>query len=317
MSLKILYVMDPMERIQVDADSTFVIQVEAQSRGHHQYHAHPRDLAVVDGVPRAKASRVTVAPTQGEHFELEAPEWLSLTDFDAVLMRKDPPFNMHYVYATYILELVQDDVFVLNRPDSLRGCNEKLYSLQFPEWIPKTVVAAHADAIQAFCEQVGGMAVIKPLDGAGGEGIFLLQAGDPNWNAIVEQATAHGTTPVVVQEYLPAIVEDGDKRIILLNGEPLGSIRRIPPQGELRGNIHVGGRCEVSVLTPREEEMCEALGPAFRDAGLWFVGIDVIGDYLTEINVTSPTGIQEINALDGVQLEKQVIDFIEAQCKNC
>ena len=212
--------------------------------------------------------------------------------------------------------MIQDEVFILNRPDSLRGCNEKLYSLQFPEWIPKTVVAAHADAIRAFCEKVGGRAVIKPLDGAGGEGIFLLQSGDPNWNAIVEQATAHGTTPVVVQEYLPAIVKDGDKRIILLNGEPLGSIRRIPPQGELRGNIHVGGRCEVSELTEREKEMCESLGPAFRDAGLWFVGIDVIGDYLTEINVTSPTGIQEINALDGVNLEKQVIDFIEAQCKN-
>ena len=214
--LKILYVMDPMDRIQVDADSTFVMQMEAQRRGHQQFHCLPRDLVVQKGVPGVLCRVLEVFPTQGAHFSFHGvPEFVPLRDFDAILMRKDPPFNMDYIYATYLLELVDEDVFVLNRPDSLRSCNEKLYSLKFPRWIPKTLVSADSSMIREFAEEVGGKAVIKPLDGAGGEGIFLLASGDPNWNAIVEQVTGHGQHTVVVQEYIPEIVEDGDKRVII------------------------------------------------------------------------------------------------------
>ena len=313
--LKILYVMDPMERIQVDADSTFVMQMEAQNRGHEQYHSLPRGLAVRNGIPGVLCRPLEVAPVQGNHFSFTGEEsFLPLEKFDAILMRKDPPFNMDYIYATYLLELVDKKVFVLNRPDSLRSCNEKLYSLKFPRWIPRTVVTANSALIREFAEDVGGKAVIKPLDGAGGEGIFLLAEGDPNWNALVEQVTGHGQHTVVVQEYIPAIVDEGDKRVILIDGEPFGAIRRVPPKDDLRGNIHVGARCERGELSEREQEMCRELGAAFREAGLWFVGIDIIGGFLTEINVTSPTGIQEINLLDGVALEKNVVDMIEKKC---
>lgn len=313
MNRRVLYVMDPMERILVDADSTFVIQEALAERGHYNYHALPENLSVVNGEPVVRARKVTVSRPQGEHFSFSEPENLSLRDFDAIFMRKDPPFNMQYIYATYILELVEDDVLMINRPSSLRSCNEKLYSLHFPQWIPQTVVSSDSQVIREFGESVGGKAVIKPLDGAGGEGVFLLALGDPNWNAIVEQSTHHGKTPVVVQKYIPEITTDGDKRVILLDGEPIGAIRRVPPAGELRGNIHVGATCEPGELDARELAMCAELGEAFRNAGLWFVGIDVIGGYLTEINVTSPTGIQEVNTLDGVRLETQVADFLESK----
>ena len=313
--LKILYVMDPMDRIQVDADSTFVMQLEAQSRGHEQFHALPSKLVVKQGVPGVLCRKLQVNPIQGEHFSFIGGEaFTPLETFDAVLMRKDPPFNMDYIYATYLLELAPSNVFIMNRPDSLRSCNEKLYSLQFPRWIPKTIVAADSSVIREFCEEVGGKAVIKPLDGAGGEGIFLLAIGDPNWNAIVEQVTGHGRHTVVVQEYIPAIVTEGDKRVILIEGVAVGAIRRVPPKDDLRGNIHVGASCEPGELSVREREMCRELGEAFKEAGHWGVGIDIIGGYLTEINVTSPTGIQEINRLDNVTLEVNVVDMIERKC---
>ena len=311
MSLNILYVMDPMERVDIYGDSTFILQLEGQKRGHKQFHCTPSDLSVRDGETVATAAPLTVQLTDSHPFRLEESVVHPLRFFDCVWMRKDPPFNMRYIYATYMLELVSGDTLIMNRPDSLRSCNEKLYSLEFPEWIPPTLVTCGREQIHGFCEEVGGKAVIKPLDGAGGEGIFLLESGDPNWNAIVETATEHGKEPVVVQKYIPAIQTDGDKRVILLDGRPIGAIRRIPPQGELRGNIHVGGTCAAGTLTPRERDMCTELGKDFRKRGLGFVGIDIIGGFLTEINVTSPTGLREINRLDNVRTEEWVLDYIE------
>lgn len=311
MSLNILYVMDPMERVDIHGDSTFILQLEGQKRGHNQFHCMPSDLSVIGGETVAKVAPLEVQLTDSCPFRLGESVVHPLRFFDCVWMRKDPPFNMRYIYATYLLELVSKDTLIMNRPDSLRSCNEKLYSLEFPEWIPPTLVACGREQIHTFCEEVGGRAVIKPLDGAGGEGIFLLESGDPNWNAIVETATGHGKEPVVVQKYIPEIQTDGDKRVILLDGKPIGAIRRIPPQGELRGNIHVGGTCAAGTLTPRECDMCEELGKDFRNRGLGFVGIDIIGGFLTEINVTSPTGLREINRLDNVRTEEWVLDYIE------
>lgn len=313
--LRLLFVMDPMSTVAVDKDTTFLFLTESQRRGHRNYHCLPTDLSIRDGRVFARARALEVRPIQAEHASFGATEDLSVDEFDAVLMRKDPPFDMGYVFATYLLEQIGPGTLVLNRPDSLRSANEKLYALRFPEWTPPQIVTTSRAEARAFTEAQGGKSVIKPLDGAGGEGIFLLHTDDPNFNVIVETVTGHGRRWAMVQRYIPDIRTTGDKRIVLLDGKPLGAVARIPPAGDLRGNIHVGGSVAKHVLTDRERALCDALGPVLRQDGLWFVGLDVIGDYLTEVNVTSPTGIQEINRLDGVHLESNVVDFIEAECQ--
>jgi glutathione synthase len=256
-----------------------------------------------------------VKPAQGEHFELGPAEERTLCSFDCVMMRKDPPFDMAYVMATYLLERTPASTLVMNHPQGLRDANEKLFATRMPELMPPTIVTTDKGAIRAFVEEQGGEAVIKPLDGAGGEGVFYLHGADRNLNVIIETVTAHGARMAMVQRYIPEIVTSGDRRVIVLDGEPLGVVARLPPAGELRGNIHVGGRVERAEITDRIRAICAALAPLFRETGLWFVGLDVIGDYLTEVNVTSPTGIQEVNRLDGVRLEARVMDFVERRCR--
>jgi glutathione synthase len=228
-------------------------------------------------------------------------------------MRKDPPFDLAYFFATHVLGLVDPaTTFVMNDPRGLREANEKLYALHFPEVIPESLVSAEAERLKAFMETLGGEMVVKPLDGCGGAGVFHVHRGDRNLNAILELSTANGTRLLMAQRYLPA-VRQGDKRLIVLAGEPLGAIYRVPREDEARGNIHVGGRVERATVDARDREICRVMAPRLAADGLWFVGLDVIGGMVTEVNVTSPTGVQEIDRLDGVCIEARVLDLVEAR----
>jgi glutathione synthase len=311
--LRLLYVMDPLSRILVDKDTTFAFMLEGERRGHEQHHCGVDDLFVHRVVPHARARRVRVR-------RAEVPAVLSETRaaplawFDAVLMRKDPPFDLAYYFATHLLGLVDPRAtLVVNDPRGLREANEKLYALRFPDLIPESLVSSDPARLRAFMEELGGEMIVKPLDGCGGAGVFHVHRGDRNLNAILELSTAGGTRLVMAQRYLPAVRDEGDKRLIVLAGEPLGAVRRIPREDEHRGNIHVGGRVERGVVDGRDREICRRMAPRLEADGLYFVGLDVIGGLVTEVNVTSPTGVQEIDRLDGTCLEAQVLDFIEAR----
>ena len=308
--LKIGVVMDPIEKINIDKDTTFVLLLEAQQRNHEVCYMELDDLFIRGGTPCGRWRRVHVA-RRTPHYRLGEFQTGALEDFDVVLMRKDPPFDMKFFFSTHLLSLVNEEkCFVMNSPRGLREANEKLYALRFPEQIPQTLVTSDMQRLKDFMEEHGGEMIIKPLDGCGGSGVFYLNTQDRNTNSILEAATDNGRRMVMGQRYLPEI-RQGDKRIIVLNGEPLGAVLRVPLEEETRGNIHVGGQCVRAAVTARDQEICAALAPLLREDGLYFVGLDVIGNYLTEVNVTSPTGIQEINSLDGVRLESQVVDFIE------
>jgi glutathione synthase len=310
--LRILYVMDPMSRVLVDKDTTFAFQLEGQRRGHEQYHCEPQGLFVDRTAPHATVRRLTVERA-AVHFHLHEARIAPLAAFDVVFMRKDPPFDMAYFFATHLLGLVDPAVtFVLNAPRGLRDANEKLYALNFPDVIPESLVTADLDRLRAFLDELGGEMIIKPLIGAGGAGVLHVHRGDRNLNALLELSTHDGAELVMAQRYLPA-VREGDKRVIVLDGEPLGAVLRIPREDEHRGNIHVGGSVAKAPVDDRDREICRHLAPRLRADGLWFVGLDVIGGYVTEVNVTSPTGIQEIDRLDGVCLEARVLDFVEAR----
>lgn len=309
-SLKIGVVMDPIEKIDIDKDTTFVLMLEAQRRGHEIYYMELDDLFIRGGTPYGRFRPLRVARAV-PHYELAESSVGALQDFHVLLMRKDPPFDMKFFFATHLLSLVDEQkCFVMNHPRGLREANEKLYALRFPEQIPQTLVSSNIQQLKRFLDELGGEMIIKPLDGSGGSGVFYLNTQDRNTNSILEVATDNGRKLIMAQRYLPEI-RQGDKRIIVLDGEPLGAVLRVPLEEETRGNIHVGGQCVRTEITEREKEICDALAPLLRQDGLYFGGLDVIGDYLTEVNVTSPTGIQEINSLNGVRLESQVIDFIE------
>ncbi len=313
-SLRIGVVMDPIEKINIDKDTTFVLMLEAQRRGHEVYFMELDDLFIRGGTPHGRFRRVHVRRGT-PHYEMTDFVAGALEDFDAILMRKDPPFDMKFFFATHLLSLVDERrCFVMNDPKGLREANEKLYALRFPEQIPQTLVASDRERLKGFMNELGGEMIIKPLDGCGGSGVFYLNQSDRNTNSILEAATDNGRKLIMGQRYLPEI-RQGDKRIIMLNGEPLGAVLRVPLETETRGNIHVGGQCVKTEVTARDREICAALAPLLMADGLYFVGLDVIGGFLTEVNVTSPTGIQEINALDGVRLESQVIDFVEIEAK--
>jgi glutathione synthase len=306
--------MDPIDRINIDKDTTFVLMLELEKRGHEIYYMELDDLFIRGGTPESEFRRVHVRRAT-PHYELGETGTAALEDFNAVLMRKDPPFDMRFFFATHLLSLIDErKCFVMNHPRGLREANEKLYALRFPEQIPQTLVSSNLQRLKEFMEDLGGEMIIKPLDGCGGSGVFYLNTQDRNTNAILEAATDNGRKLVMAQRYLPEI-RQGDKRIVVLNGDPLGAVLRVPLEFENRGNIHVGGQVVKTALSERDLEICEALAPLLRKDGLYFVGLDVIGSFLTEVNVTSPTGIQEINALNGVNLESQVIDFIESQVK--
>ena len=311
-ALRIGVVMDPVDRIDINKDTTFVLMLEAQRRGHEIYFMELDDLYVRGGTPLAVYRRLKLARAT-PHYELGEPLKGAMNDFDSVWMRKDPPFDIKFFFVTHLLSLIDPShCFVMNNPSGLREANEKLYALRFPEQIPQTLVTSSQQRLKDFMEEHGGEMIVKPLDGCGGSGVFYLNTQDRNTNAILEAATDNGRRLVMGQRYLPEI-RQGDKRIIVLNGEPLGAVLRVPMETETRGNIHAGGTCVRSDVTERDKEICTALAPLLRQDGLYFVGLDVIGNFLTEVNVTSPTGIQEINNLNGVQVERQVIDFVERE----
>jgi glutathione synthase len=309
MSLAVAIQMDPIDAIDINGDSTFALALEAQTRGHGLYHYLPQDLSLREGRVIAKARPLSVRREKGNHFTLGEAETLDLAGVDVVLMRQDPPFDMAYITATHILDHVHPGTLVVNDPVSVRNAPEKLFVTHFEGVMPPTLISSSRDEIMAFREKYKNI-IVKPLYGNGGAGVFHIQPGDENLNSLLEMFTQMFREPVIAQKYLPE-VRQGDKRIILVDGEPVGAINRVPAEGEARSNMHVGGRAEKSALTEREKEICDAIGPVLREQGLIFVGIDVIGDYMTEINVTSPTGIQEIDRYDGANLSGLIWDAIE------
>lgn len=309
-SMRLLFVMDPIQSIQIHLDSTFACMFEAQERGHDVLYCQPGHLRQRGDQGWATVQSCQLNRVQGQHAGLSAPESVRLGDLDAVFMRKDPPFNMEYIFSTYLLEAAQPDTLIVNRAENLRNHNEKLYALQFPELCPESLVASHARDIIAFQTELGCSIVVKPLDGNGGEGIFIVRPEDPNRNVIIEMSTRHGARPVLAQRYLPE-AKQGDKRILIIDGQFEGAVLRVPGDKDPRGNLHVGATSHKTTLTEREELIVSTLGPRLAAHGHIFVGIDVIGGYLTEINVTSPTGIHEINALDGRVVEARILDAVE------
>jgi glutathione synthase len=309
--LRILYVMDPLARVLVDKDTTFAFMLEGQRRGHEQYQCGIEDLFADGAAPHGRARRAKVQRAE-VHYSLHDERTAPLSWFDVVFMRKDPPFDLSYFFATHLLGLVDPKVtLVVNDPRGLREANEKLYALRFPDLIPESFVSADSARLKNFMGSLGGEMIVKPLDGCGGAGVFHVHQADRNLNAILELSTLNGTRLVMAQRYLPAVREEGDRRLIVLAGEPLGAIRRVPREDESRGNIHVGGRVERSAVDERDRAICRRMADRLAADGLYFVGLDVIGGLVTEVNVTSPTGIQEIDRLDGVCLEARVLDFVE------
>ncbi|MCA0962293.1 glutathione synthase [Salipiger bermudensis] len=309
--MKIAFQMDPIGPIDINADSTFRLAEEAQARGHELYYYLPDHLSFQEGRIMARARTLKVKRVQGDHAELGPLELIDLSEVDVVWLRQDPPFDMHYITTTHLLERLGPDTLVVNDPFWVRNSPEKLLVLNFPELTPPTTVARDLETIRAFKEKHGDI-ILKPLYGNGGAGVFRLDENDRNLSSLYELFTGFSREPLIVQKYLPAVTK-GDKRVILVDGEPVGAINRVPAANEVRSNMHVGGRPEKVELTERDREICATIGPVLREKGQVFVGIDVIGDWLTEINVTSPTGIQELERFDGVNVAGKIWQAIEAK----
>lgn len=310
--MKFLFVMDPLARIQIDGDTTFAMMLEAQSRGHETWFCEPNHLGLEHEKAVAAAWPATVRRKKGDHYLLGPQAHRGLETFDAVFMRKDPPFDLDYYFATLILERARESTLVLNDPRGLRETNEKLSVLQFPTLTAPMIVTRESARLRAFMAEMGGEMVIKPLDASGGFGVFHVRQGDPNTGSILEQATNLGRRWTVAQKYLPA-VREGDKRILLVDGEVLCSVLRVPAPDEARGNLHVGAKPKATTLSERDQVIVDVVGPKLRDAGFFLVGLDVIGGFLTEINVTSPTGILEANVLYNERFEVKLVDRLEAK----
>ena len=307
--LRVACQMDPLDSLNLAGDSTYALMVEAAARGHALWHYGVPHLSLRDGRVSAWARRVTLGAPGAPPFATAAPETLELAGMDVVLMRQDPPFDMGYISATHILEHLQPGVLVVNDPAAVRNAPEKILVARYPDLMPPTLITWDAQAIRDFRAEFGDI-IVKPLFGNGGAGVFRIKADDENLASLLEMFGARSREPLMIQRYEPA-VRLGDKRIILIDGEAAGAINRVPAQGEARSNMHVGGRAERVSLTARDEEICARIGPYLRAQGLLFVGIDVIGNYLTEINVTSPTGLREIERFDGVNLAARIWDGIE------
>ncbi len=313
MTRKLGVVMDPIGSIQYEKDSTLAMLLAAQARGWELYYMEQADLFLRDGAAQARMRRLKVAPDPKRWFEFGAENETPLAALDVVLMRKDPPFDMQYVYTTYLLERAEAaGVLVVNRPQSLRDCNEKLFTAWFPQCTPPTLVTRDAARIRGFLREQGDI-ILKPLGGMGGESVFRLHLTDPNINVAIETLTRDETEYAMAQRYLPEIAE-GDKRILLVDGEPVPyALARIPAPGESRGNLAAGGRGVGVPLSDRDRWICAQVGPVLREKGLLFVGLDVIGDWLTEINVTSPTCIRELDKLYGLDIAGKLMDAIAAR----
>jgi glutathione synthase len=321
--VKFAFIIDPISKLDPGHDTTVALMEAAQVLGHEVWVTQAEKLSVVNSQAWALLERVQLTPAElVEGRWVLSEQWYAISDavlrsleeMDAVFMRTDPPVTIPYLYATYILDYINPDkTLVVNTPSGIRMANEKMYALQFKEVIPETIVSQDKSIIQKFVEEKGA-AVLKPLGGKAGEGILFLEKSDRNFNSLLEISTKQGREPVMIQAYLPA-AKDGDKRIILLNGQPIGAVNRIPTGNEFRGNMAVGGRVAATEMTPEDQKICEQVGPTLQQDGLYFVGIDVIGGYLTEVNVTSPTGIREIDRLSGTRLGEEVIKWVENQSK--
>ncbi len=308
--IKTLFVMDDIASINIQKDTTYVIMLESQKRGHSLHYCEISDLFIKDATSFANAWEVEVKKSS-DYYELGKRVTVPLESFDIVWMRKDPPFDLEYIYATYILEMVDESsTVVINHPRGIRNSNEKLYSLHFKSYIPQTLVTRDISLIKQFLRETGGKIVVKPLEGYGGEGIFFIQQGDPNESAILDTITNYGKRFVMAQKFIENVYE-GDKRVIMLGGNPIGAVLRVPRNGEFRCNFHSGGSPAPTELTERDREICNAIAPKLREDKLHLVGIDIVGGYLTEVNTTSPTCVQEINAFNGTRLEKEIVDFAE------
>jgi glutathione synthase len=317
--VKFAFIIDPISKLDPGHDTSVALMEAAFARGHEVWVTQAQELSVVNSQAWALLEEVQLTPAQlVEGRWVISESWYTISqavsrpleEMDAVFMRTDPPVTIPYLYATYILDYINPDkTLVINSPRGIRAANEKMYALQFKDVIPETIVSQDKAVIRKFVEQKGA-AVLKPLGGKAGEGILFLDPSDRNFNSLVEISTRQGREPVMVQTYLPA-AKDGDKRIILLNGKPIGAVNRIPTGSEFRGNMAVGGRVAATEITPQDYRICVDVGPQLQEDGLYFVGIDVIGGYLTEVNVTSPTGIREIDRLNNTRLGEEVIQWIE------
>ncbi len=310
MSVRLGIVMDPIAQIAYKKDSSLAMLLAAQARGWSLFYMEQKDLYQAAGIARGRTRPLKVFADPQRWFEFGDEQDMPLAELDVILMRKDPPFDNEFVYSTYLLEQAEEaGTLVVNRPQSLRDCNEKFFATRFPQFTPETIVSRRPDILRDFARQHRDI-ILKPLDGMGGSMIFRHREGDPNLSVILEALTAHGSQQIMAQRYLPAIV-DGDKRILMIDGEPVPyCLARIPASGETRGNLAAGGRGEARPLTERDREIAAAVGPSLRERGLLFVGLDVIGDRLTEINVTSPTCIREIDAAFDTRIGEQLMDKI-------
>jgi glutathione synthase len=309
MTYKVAVQMDPVDAIDITGDTSFALALEAQHRGCLLWYYHPNDLYIESGRINAICQTMSLRDSKGDHVTLGPREVCALSDMDVILMRQDPPFDMGYITATHLLEMLPARTMVINNPHEVRNAPEKLLVTLFSELMPPTLISRNPDIIQKFRSQHKDI-IIKPLYGNGGAGVFRLQTGDQNLNALLEMFFASNNEPVMVQAFLPDVIK-GDKRIILINGEPVGAINRVPQKGEARSNMHVGGRAEAVELSVRDRAICTAIGPELRKRSLIFVGIDVIGDYLTEINVTSPTGIREMTRFTGLNIAGSFWDAVD------
>ena len=309
--MKLGVVMDPIGSINIKKDSTFAMLLEAQHRNYDLFYLEQSDMYLENQQARAKVRSLKIEDNPNKWFELGHSTDIALAELDVILMRKDPPFNMDYIYSTYLLDAAEaDGTLVVNKPRSLRDCNEKLFALQFPECIPPTKVASSATELKAFIDEQQDT-VLKPLDGMGGESVFRVKHDDANLNVIIETLTQKGKRLIMAQRFIPEI-KQGDKRILLIDGEAIPyALARIPMKGETRGNLAVGGRAEGIELSERDHWICQQVGPVLKDMGLLFVGLDVIGDFLTEINVTSPTCIRELDTLYDLNISATLMDRIE------
>ena len=310
MPLKVAVQMDPLEAVNIEGDTTFLMLLNAQERGHELFVYTPERLALEDGRVSARGRAVTVQAVSGDHAKFGPWEVRDLASFDVILLRQDPPFDMAYITSTHFLDVIHPKTLVVNNPTEVRNAPEKLFVTGFPGVQPPTVITSDVEAIYDFRARHGDI-VLKPLYGGGGSGVARLLADDPNLDAMLDLHRMIGREPVIAQKFIPA-VSKGDKRILLVDGAPVGAINRVPDAGQIRSNLAVGGRAEAVELTARDRELCEIIGPELKRRGLMFVGIDVIGDYLTEINVTSPTGARALERFTGVNAAAILWNAIEA-----
>ncbi|MBK5565744.1 glutathione synthase [Ensifer sp. SSB1] len=301
--------MDHVSGINIEGDSTFAMSLEAQSRGYRLFHYTPEKLSLRDGKVYASAQQMTLRDVKGDHFTLGEAERVDLSTMDVILLRQDPPFDMAYITSTHLLERLHPKTLVVNDPAWVRNSPEKIFVTEFADLMPKTLITRDPAEIASFRQEMGDI-ILKPLYGNGGAGVFHSTRDDRNLSSLLEMFGQMFREPFIAQEYLPA-VRKGDKRILLVDGEPVGAINRVPADHDARSNMHAGGRPEPTELTAREKEICARIAPALKERGFLFVGIDVIGDYMTEINVTSPTGIREVKKFGGADVSSLLWDAIE------